>query len=343
MRTIPPILLCLLLCSPAALAFPPCPGEGLAEWPIGDDVPRPDVPAWAIVEYGLAGHDQVLEKLPDPGVPGSGLCRDGSEIGVPEGHDSDGVIGLPGRLAPASGFGVLVLPAMDALAAANSPVEHTLELAFEQTDAVGRDEWIDFVELQLVPAATASSATPSALYRLRRRYALGEDRLQVIEVRGPADGSKGAVTERVMASVKLPDGVRTGVGVRWQQTVPANWNDPCAPWVVPGCETFPIDPIETQSRGMLSTSTRSTSMPSTSTLSEPVSLVPQSPITTVVEIVGPTGQVLYAVDLSGRRVDTVLIGLIDYSVDKPHPVADTLFDLRLGVRLPTSGPSSDTQ
>ena len=338
MRTIPPILLCLLLCSPAALAFPPCPGEGLAEWPIGDDVPRPDVPAWAIVEYGLAGHDQVLEKLPDPGVPGSGLCRDGSEIGVPEGHHSSGVIGLPGRLAPANGFGVLFLPAMDALAAANSPVEHTLELAFAQTDAVGKDEWIDFVELQLVPAATVPSATPSALYRLRRHYGLSQDRLQVIEVRGPADGSKGAITQRVMASVNLPDGVRTPVGVRWRHTVAANWNDPCAPWVVPGCETFPTDPVETQSLktpGHMSTlSTR---------MSEPVSLVPQSPIKTLLEIIGPAGQVLYAVDLSGHRVDMVLIGLIDYSVGKPQSVADTLFDLRLGVRLPTSGPSSDTQ
>jgi hypothetical protein len=236
-------------------------------------------PLWFKASYTFAGHQDLIgliapaQRATTSRQPSTGKCQD--RLPILTGHTSDGNLQLSPLYAPKSGFGIVALPWMPAVAEQGLRVEYTLRFEIRDVSPANQDDWFDVVQLDFnrstqTDPGTAKSA--SAIYRVRKiqRDKEGPARLEVIESRAIPDGTKPALIDDVVAIIPLqsPSGA-TGIALRWTQSVNGSF--------------YAGDGFYRS-------------------------------IDSVLEVVGPDNAVLYSVALPEQWANTFSMGLLDYNV-----------------------------
>lgn len=270
----------LLLWSPAALAFPPCPTGPVELLPLdgagrGSSTTEP----WFQVGYAMVGNHDIIDGL--RAVPDErSKCRD--QLSVPQANASGGAIQLSPAYAPSAGFGVLALPELAVLANDRLHLQYRLDFKIDNAPLARTGDWIDVTQLEFAHDRKQAGKL-SAVYRVRKIQRYKDlTTLQVIESRADdaPPGTKPALVDRVIAEVSLMgDSDKTAIALRWTQLAQtATDAEPVAPILM-----YSVDSVlEVLGPGK--------------------------------EAVGPADYVLYATSLPRQWADALSMGLLDYNV-----------------------------
>jgi hypothetical protein len=201
--------------APTALAFPPCPIAPVDLDPLGQR--SGTVEAWFQASYELFGNPNVIGQLKNTNSPRS-KCRD--RLPVPDTNASPGAILLTPSFAPLSGFGVISLPEMPAVAEDRLSLQYRLDFTVDNALLANTGDWIDVAQLEFAHDRKQAGSV-SAVYRVRKiQYGKGPARLEVIESRmGIAPpNTEPHLPDRIVAEIPLEVATgKTAIALRWTQ------------------------------------------------------------------------------------------------------------------------------
>jgi hypothetical protein len=263
--------------APAALAFPPCPVDGVVHLsPLGSPPSAPEL--WFQAEYVMWGNQDVIDELKSANDPKTGKCKD--RVPVPQVNVSDGIIELNPRYAPNAGFGIISLPELPGIAENRLRLDYRLDFTVENAALARTGDWIDFAQFEFAHDRKQTGLR-SAVYRVRKiQRGKGPATVEVIESRvdiGPPY-TKPPLADHVVAEIPLlgANG-KTAVALRWTQ--------------------FAQSPIETGFQAGLG----------------PLTAIEYN-IDSVLEVFGPDNQLVYSTSLPRQWADALSMGLLDYNV-----------------------------
>ncbi len=291
-RIVPLVLLAAWI--PQAHAFPPCPLEPMEYGPPPDGVvlsatagsvaakSATDAAPWFRADYQFVGDPTVIDQIaPTRAVdiiadPTTGKCRDRDGLSALNSHVSPGTLHLNPRYAPRSGFGIIDLPYLPAVAADGLNVEYRLKFTVENVLLQNPADWLDVAQLDFFRNGSAGSKyelAVASVYRVRKiQNNDSHASIEIIESRATPGGigSKPMIVDHVVATIPLRTGSQTEIGLQWTQTArPRN---------------------------------------------EAQLVHDEYDIDVVFDVIGPDDRVLYTTPLPGQWASLVSMGLLDYNI-----------------------------
>jgi hypothetical protein len=286
-----------------AYAFPPCEREPLELVPLdGSGAAPTNVPHWYTGLYGLVGNPLVIggltrwtadgDSVNSGKAPSNGKCHD--RLPIPGDNAASGSVSLTPSYPDGAGFGVVALPDLRYNTTSDLRIRYTLAFSVDNQRLVEVGEWLDIAQLEFRWNEIDDHKDPaavSAVYRIRKTQSEKDGlTIEVIEVRVPyvATGSRPPVFERVVATIPAAEDVSaTPIALRWSQVT-----------------STPQD--GTESGEAISTGNIIIGPPSTT----------KNEVVSHLEVLGPTGGVLYGIPLHGQWANSLSMGLLNYNIGK---------------------------
>ena len=166
---------------PQAHAFPPCPMDPMEYGPPPEgftvaNAARAGTEAapWFKADYQFVGDPTVIGQIaPTRAIdltvdPKTGKCRDRDGLPIPGAHLSAGTLRLDPSYAPRSGFGVIDLPYLPRVATHGLTVEYRLDFTVDNGLLLNPADWLDVVQLDFFRNGSAEVKYPLSVASVYR-------------------------------------------------------------------------------------------------------------------------------------------------------------------------------
>lgn len=273
---------------PQAYAFPPCPLDPMeygpppgAATPVGTTSAA--VAPWFQANYQFVGDPAIIGQIAPQRAgettvdPDRAKCRDPIGLPVLNSNTSAGRLHLNPAYAPVSGFAVVDLPYLPAVATDGLAIEYRLHFKVDNGPLQDLDDWLDVAQLDFFHNGSAGmkySEAISSIYRVRKTQRNHDHAsIEIIESRAAPPGItiRPPLSDDVVAVIPLQnDQPDTAISLRWTQTATRRSDDNL--------------------------------------------LYDEYDIDVLFEVLDPNDQPLYARQLPGQWASLVSMGLLDYNI-----------------------------
>lgn len=275
---------------PQAHAFPPCPVDPMEYGPPPEGYTVVNAAraaraatvtaAWFKANYEFVGDPTVIGQItPTRAIdltvdPHTGKCRDRDSLPIPGAHLSAGSLHLDPSYAPRSGFGVIDLPSLPLVATHGLTVQYRLDFTVDNNLLLDAADWLDIAQLDFFRNGSADVKYPLSLASVYRVRKTQRNALYS--------------TIEIIESHAMPAGSKAMLADRVVAVIPLRG----------GRETS-IAMRWTQA--------------ATQRTGDDMGRDAYD-IETVLEVLGPGNDVLYATKLSEQWASLISMGLLDYNV-----------------------------
>lgn len=274
---------------PQAHAFPPCPMDPMEYGPPPEGYTvanaaraGTETAPWFKADYQFVGDPTVIGQIaPTRAIdltvdPHTGKCRDRDGLPIPSAHLSAGMLRLNPSYAPRSGFGVIDLPYLPRVAAHGLTVAYRLDFTVDNGLLLDPADWLDVAQLDFFRNDSAGVKYPHSVASVYRvRKTQRNDLYATIEIiESRASPSGIDAKAMIFDSVVAVIPLRTGR----QTSIAMRWT-----------QAAKRRDGDDNARDAYD-------------------------IETVLEVLGPNDDVVYATKLPEQWASLISMGLLDYNV-----------------------------